>query len=314
MQLCLRVYGATCRCRSAVRRLPPTWPAWIASAGGRPPARVQPRAGVVRRGRRRHAPGPSRRRRAGERADLRGAVGPAGRVGVRRPERGRPARRPGRGGRRPGCPHARHRPGDVRPGVQPGRQLAAVVRRPPAAVDADLADVRQRSRREWAGYLEYSTAFADALAEQASPGAQVVVQDYHLSLVPAAAARAPSRPADRALQPHAVGAAAVLPDPAGRHRPRGADRAARRRHRRLPVGALGRRVRPLLRGGPRGDVGRLRRAARGPYHPGVGARARRRRRGAAAAGVAAGRAGAARGRARAGGRPPAWSCGSTGPS
>jgi len=40
------------------------------------------------------------------------------------------------------------------------------------------------SRREWAGYLEYCTAFADALAEQASPGAQVVVQDYHLSLVP----------------------------------------------------------------------------------------------------------------------------------
>ena len=40
------------------------------------------------------------------------------------------------------------------------------------------------SRREWSGYLDYCTAFADALAEQASPGAQVLVQDYHLSLVP----------------------------------------------------------------------------------------------------------------------------------
>ena len=40
------------------------------------------------------------------------------------------------------------------------------------------------SRREWAGYTDYCTAFADALAHEASPGAQVLVQDYHLSLVP----------------------------------------------------------------------------------------------------------------------------------
>ena len=40
------------------------------------------------------------------------------------------------------------------------------------------------SRREWAGYVAYCTAFADALAEDASPGAQVLVQDYHLTLVP----------------------------------------------------------------------------------------------------------------------------------
>jgi trehalose 6-phosphate synthase len=39
-------------------------------------------------------------------------------------------------------------------------------------------------RREWAAYVEYNTAFADALAEEAGPDAAVVVQDYHLTLVP----------------------------------------------------------------------------------------------------------------------------------
>ncbi len=41
------------------------------------------------------------------------------------------------------------------------------------------------SRREWQGYQTYCAAFADALAEQAAPGAKVLVQDYHLTLVPA---------------------------------------------------------------------------------------------------------------------------------
>lgn len=41
------------------------------------------------------------------------------------------------------------------------------------------------SRREWAGYEAYSAAFADRLVAEASPGARVLVQDYHLSLVPA---------------------------------------------------------------------------------------------------------------------------------
>lgn len=40
------------------------------------------------------------------------------------------------------------------------------------------------TRREWAAYVAYNTAFADALAEEAGPGAAVVVQDYHLSLAP----------------------------------------------------------------------------------------------------------------------------------
>ncbi|WP_245940983.1 alpha,alpha-trehalose-phosphate synthase (UDP-forming) [Thermasporomyces composti] len=37
---------------------------------------------------------------------------------------------------------------------------------------------------DWASYLDYNAAFATALAEEAAPGARVLVQDYHLSLVP----------------------------------------------------------------------------------------------------------------------------------
>ncbi|WKK26488.1 trehalose-6-phosphate synthase [Streptomyces olivoreticuli] len=40
-------------------------------------------------------------------------------------------------------------------------------------------------RRQWAAYEAYNTAFADALAEEAAQGAAVLVQDYHLTLVPA---------------------------------------------------------------------------------------------------------------------------------
>ncbi len=40
------------------------------------------------------------------------------------------------------------------------------------------------ARRDWAGYEEYCTAYADALAAEAAPGARVLVQDYHLTLVP----------------------------------------------------------------------------------------------------------------------------------
>jgi trehalose 6-phosphate synthase len=39
-------------------------------------------------------------------------------------------------------------------------------------------------RREWTAYVSYNEAFAVALAEEAAPTARVVVQDYHLSLVP----------------------------------------------------------------------------------------------------------------------------------
>lgn len=37
---------------------------------------------------------------------------------------------------------------------------------------------------DWASYTDYNTVFATALAEEAAPGARVLVQDYHLSLVP----------------------------------------------------------------------------------------------------------------------------------
>ncbi|MBG0814745.1 trehalose-6-phosphate synthase [Planomonospora sp. ID82291] len=42
-----------------------------------------------------------------------------------------------------------------------------------------------RFRREWESYQSYNAAFSLALAEEAAHGAQVLVQDYHLSLTPA---------------------------------------------------------------------------------------------------------------------------------
>ncbi|MFE5816755.1 trehalose-6-phosphate synthase [Streptomyces sp. NPDC056479] len=39
-------------------------------------------------------------------------------------------------------------------------------------------------RRQWASYETYNRAFAEALAGRAGPGAAVLVQDYHLTLVP----------------------------------------------------------------------------------------------------------------------------------
>ncbi|MET7872941.1 alpha,alpha-trehalose-phosphate synthase (UDP-forming) [Streptomyces cyaneofuscatus] len=39
-------------------------------------------------------------------------------------------------------------------------------------------------RRRWASYETYNRAFAQALAEEAGEGASVLVQDYHLALVP----------------------------------------------------------------------------------------------------------------------------------
>ncbi|MFD7611829.1 trehalose-6-phosphate synthase [Streptomyces sp. NPDC059828] len=39
-------------------------------------------------------------------------------------------------------------------------------------------------RRQWIAYEGYNLAFAQALAEAAGPGAAVLVQDYHLALVP----------------------------------------------------------------------------------------------------------------------------------
>ncbi|UNO40441.1 trehalose-6-phosphate synthase [Streptomyces sp. MST-110588] len=39
-------------------------------------------------------------------------------------------------------------------------------------------------RAQWASYEAYNAAFADALAQEAAPGAAVLVQDYHLTLVP----------------------------------------------------------------------------------------------------------------------------------
>ncbi|MFF5705931.1 trehalose-6-phosphate synthase [Streptomyces sp. NPDC012794] len=41
-------------------------------------------------------------------------------------------------------------------------------------------------RRRWDSYTAYNQAFAEALAEEAAEGASVLVQDYHLALVPGA--------------------------------------------------------------------------------------------------------------------------------
>ncbi|HTY71443.1 MAG TPA: trehalose-6-phosphate synthase [Actinomycetes bacterium] len=38
--------------------------------------------------------------------------------------------------------------------------------------------------RDWEAYEAYNAAFADAVSEEAGPGAHVLVQDYHLTLVP----------------------------------------------------------------------------------------------------------------------------------
>jgi trehalose 6-phosphate synthase len=39
-------------------------------------------------------------------------------------------------------------------------------------------------RRQWASYVRYNQSFAQALADEAAPNARVMVQDYHLFLVP----------------------------------------------------------------------------------------------------------------------------------
>ncbi len=41
-----------------------------------------------------------------------------------------------------------------------------------------------RFEREWESYVAYNEAFAEALAQEAAPEARVLVQDYHLALVP----------------------------------------------------------------------------------------------------------------------------------
>ncbi|WP_405711512.1 trehalose-6-phosphate synthase [Streptomyces xanthophaeus] len=43
-----------------------------------------------------------------------------------------------------------------------------------------------RFRQQWESYRAYNQAFAEALAQEAAEGARVLVQDYHLALVPGA--------------------------------------------------------------------------------------------------------------------------------
>lgn len=59
-----------------------------------------------------------------------------------------------------------------------------MVRPPPAVPDPVEPVFDAEFRRQWASYETYNRAFARALAEEAGPGAAVLVQDYHLALVP----------------------------------------------------------------------------------------------------------------------------------
>ena len=49
---------------------------------------------------------------------------------------------------------------------------------------SDDADFDAEWRRQWDSYVRYNQVFAEALAEEAAPEAKVVVEDYHLFLVP----------------------------------------------------------------------------------------------------------------------------------
>lgn len=74
-------------------------------------------------------------------------------------------------------------------------------------------------RRLWGAYERYNRSFAEALAAEAAPGAKVMVQDYHLDLVPAQlrAARDDVRIAHFTHTPWAPPEQfAVLPDAVGR--------------------------------------------------------------------------------------------------
>lgn len=74
-------------------------------------------------------------------------------------------------------------------------------------------------RRLWGAYERYNRSFAEALAAEAAPGAKVMVQDYHLDLVPAQlrAARDDLRIAHFTHTPWAPPEQfAMLPDAVGR--------------------------------------------------------------------------------------------------
>lgn len=47
-----------------------------------------------------------------------------------------------------------------------------------------LPQFDEKWRNDWASYVAYNSAFVKAIADEAAPGARVLVQDYHLNLVP----------------------------------------------------------------------------------------------------------------------------------
>ena len=132
---------------------------------------------------------------------------------MRRPERRRPGRRPGRGRRATGRGAQRRRRGARRAAVR-GADARHPARRcstgpttgwptPPCGSSTTCSTTRPNQpvfglafRREWESFRAYNAAFADALAEGAGPagrGHRAMVQDYHLTLV-APDARASAAP------------------------------------------------------------------------------------------------------------------------
>ncbi len=129
------------------------------------------------------------------------------RRGPRRPpRRGRPRHRRRRGA------DAADRRDDVPPRLQRRRQLR---RSGTSTTRCSTPRGPPRSTRRWMLLLAGLRRLQHARSPRRSPrrrrhGAQVLVQDYHLMLAPAAAARTAARRADRALHAHPVGRAVVL--------------------------------------------------------------------------------------------------------
>lgn len=177
---------------------------------------------------------------------------------VRRRPRGRPAGC--RRGRRADAGHPGRR---ARRRVQRRRQLGAVVRPPHAVPDPAGAGLR----RGVPAAVDVVRAVQPGVRRGAGRGGGARCDGRGAGLPPDAGAghapRAAAGPEDRALLAHAVGAARVLPDAAGRRGRAGAARHAGRGPAGLSHAALGgrvRRMRRAVRGRGRGHADRRARA------------------------------------------------------
>ena len=212
---------------------------------------------------------------AGRHAGL-GAVGGRGSaVALRGAQRGRPRGRPaapdGRTARRARIPV---RMLDIPPDTFAAPTTASPTRSCGSCTTCSSTRPNQPHfdaafRRDWAAYVAYNEAFADALAagepvRSARPGTRGRWSRTTTCAWPrgccGTAWPAPT-PADRALRAHPVGAAGLLPDAARTTSPSPLDGILGADHAGLPRRALGRRVPRLLRRRCSGADGRSRAAA-----------------------------------------------------